>query len=77
MGEDVAYLAALELIGFELFERNRFGLSRSDILSGLVEMPFGGFDSFGVVLLDVLEVRRGQPMKLPACTALTQVVLTR
>ena len=55
VGEDVVHFAAFELSGMKVFKRGGLGLCGVYILLGLVEMAFGGLDSFRIVFLDVAD----------------------
>ena len=59
VGEDVTHFAAFELSGMKVFKRGRLGLCGVDVLPGLVEMAFGGLNSFRVVFLDVADGEEG------------------
>ena len=51
--------ASTELVRVHFLEGLCFDFRRSDILSRLVEVSFGGFYGFRVVLLDVFDGKEG------------------
>ena len=52
-GENVTNFVPFELLRVEVFKKDGFGFSGTDILASLVQMALRSFYSFGIVLLDV------------------------
>jgi hypothetical protein len=70
VGEDVAHFVACELHGMKVFKVDGFGLCGLNILSGLVEMAFGGLDGFRVVFLYVADGEEGPANEIASLDSL-------